>query len=126
MILKICGVALVSAVAAQLLGEGGFKGKRFFSVFCILLLLSFAEEGISKLAKEILGLTEIGAASDVAKCALKIVGIGYVFGIGSDTLSELGEGGMAKALIMVGRIEILVAVLPYFKDILELGTGLIK
>ncbi|MBQ8322045.1 MAG: hypothetical protein IJX92_06745 [Clostridia bacterium] len=126
MILKLCGLGLVAAVAAQLLGEGGFKGKRFFSVLCILLLLSFAEEGIEMLAKEVIGLTEIGAASDVAKCALKIVGIGYVFGLSSDTLSELGEGGMAKALVTVGRIEILATVFPYFKDMLELGTGLIK
>lgn len=125
MILKACALGLIAAVTGQLLGEGGFKGKRFFSVLCIIGILVFVVDGVASLATELSGF--IGDdAMGVAKCAVKIVGAGYIFGISADIAGELGEGGISKALLAVGRVEIIVMSFPYFKNLFELGVELIK
>ena len=125
MILKACAFGLIAAVAGQLLGEGGFKGKRFFSVLCIIGILVFVVDGVASLVAELSEFISEDAA-DIAKCAMKIVGAGYVFGISADIASELGEGGVSKALLAVGRVEIIVRSFPYFKNLFELGAELIK
>ena len=126
MILKACGIAVLAAVVGAVLGELGFKGKRLFGAFSAVLLLSFAAEGFGEVVSELTLLTEGAGISDVARDAVKIVGAGYVFGIGSDIADELGEGGAAKALSVVGRVEIALLILPYFGEILKTGMGLIK
>ena len=125
MILKACAFGLIAAVTGQLLGEGGFKGKRFFSVLCIIGILVFVVDGVASLVAELSGFISEDAM-DITKCAMKIVGAGYVFGISADIASELGEGGISKALLAVGRVEIIVMSFPYFKNLFELGAKLIK
>ena len=115
-----------NAISWASAGELGFKGKRMFGAFCAVLLLSFAAEGFGKIVSELSLLAEGTGISNVARDAVKLVGAGYVFGVGSDIADELGEGGAARALSVVGRVEIALLILPYFAEILKTGTGLIK
>ena len=57
---------------------------------------------------------------------IKIMGVGYVFGIGADICRELGEGGVANALLGVGRVEILLICMPAFSEIFELGLSYLQ
>jgi len=62
---------------------------------------------------------------DYAKAIIKIIGAGYVFGIGADICRELGEVGVGSAVLVAGRIEIFAITLPYFKKILDIGAELL-
>ena len=57
---------------------------------------------------------------------MKILFVGYVFGISSEICRELGEGGISTVMTSLGKIEIILIVLPYIRDIVYLGVGLIK
>lgn len=126
MILRWLGTALLIGISAYLLSESGFRGKRTFAALGGAVLFSAMAPEIGKMASDILGFADSLGIGEAAKCAAKIIGVGYLFGIGADILSELGENGISKVLLSAGKIEILVIIFPYFLDILELGISLLK
>jgi len=70
----------------------------------------------------------IGAGAGISEsvsAAIKVLGIGYLFGICADLCRELGEAGIAKACEVVGRVEIIAVVIPYFEEIIKVGVELI-
>lgn len=125
MIPKICALGVLLAVVGFLLSEIGFKGKRAFALLSFVLIGISVLSDAGELFSEILSLSEGLGVADTAKGALKVVGIGYVFGISSDIADQLGETGVSKALTLAGRIEILALTIPYIKEIIELGIRLI-
>ena len=68
---------------------------------------------------------EWAGVSEPLSAAVKILGIGYLFGMCADVCRELGEGGAAKAVETVGRVEIIAVVIPYFKEIVSVGAELL-
>ena len=125
MIFKACAFALVAVFCTVIIRELGWRGAGIMGAVCAVILFSLAVEGVSEAAKEIKSLSAVAELSKFAKCVLKIVGIGYVYGISSDICKDMGEGAVASALGTVGRIEILLAVLPFFKEILDFGLRLL-
>jgi stage III sporulation protein AD len=126
MIFKACAVALVAAVCAVVLGELGWRGRGAFGVVSAVIVLSFATDGLSEIGTALGSFSFVGELGELAEASMKIIGIGYVFGIGSDVCRELGEGAVASALNLVGRIEILLVTAPFFKEISELGLRLLE
>ena len=126
MIIKWLGVGLLLGFCSLLLSEAGFKGKRVFAALGGVILICALSGEIGQAVSQILGFAEGAGIGEGARCASKIVGAGYLFGIGADVLAELGESGVSRALIAAGKIEILLIVMPYFVDILELGLSLLK
>ncbi len=125
MIFKVCLGALIAAFVAVIAKELGWRGSGVLSVGCGALILLSAIEGIGELGSEIGVLSKVGELSELGEAALKIIGIGYIFGICADVCTDLGERSLASAVNFAGRIEILTVVLPYFKKILELGLELL-
>lgn len=126
MITKICALLLVSSILGALLSELGFKSKRIFTVLCMVLAFISLADNLSGIISEIMKITDAAGISDAAKCAVKAVGIGYVFGFASEICAELGESRIATLLTLVGRIETFVVVLPYFEKTVGLGMELLK
>ena len=125
MIFKACALALVGAFCAFILRELGWHSAGITATLCALIVFSLITDGVLAFTKEIERLYVLAELSDYGKCVLKIVGIGYVSGIGSDICRDVGQAGIATALGVVGRIEILLVVLPYFKEILDLAMRLL-
>lgn len=126
MIFKICAAGLLCAALGMLLSEMGWRGKRVFTAVCAAVLLSALSEGVSSLFGKVMSVSEAAGISEVAKSAVKIIGVGYIFGVSSDICTELGENTLAGTLTMAGRVEILLIVLPYFIKILSFGLELIE
>lgn len=126
MMLKSVALALLAAILGFVLAEEGYRGKRLFSAVAIIILLGLGFSIFSEVAHSFDALITHTGIGDAAKCAVKIVGIGYVFGIAADVCREMGENGVANALTTVGRLEIFVTVLPYILKMVELGMELIK
>ena len=123
MIIKIAAAGAVMAMVCAVLSELGFKGKKILSALFIALILLGALLGAGDMLSDILGLAELSGASGVCTVALKVVGVGYLFGFVSDIAEELGERGIASAVSCAGRVEILLLVFPHFMEICKLGMG---
>ena len=126
MILEALGVATVAAISALLLRDLGWKGVPVFISVAFLGVISLATPYLSQIGSFIKETAEEGGALDAAEAVMKVVGIGYLTGIASDVCKELGSGMLAGAVVLVGRIEIICVVLPFFDEILRLGGELLS
>lgn len=124
--LKIAGAGLVAAMLAFILRECGSRSAKLVSSVGIVVLLAASVGGIGRIVPS-LGIPKLG--SDAAEgCALmlKIVGAGYVFGTSADLCREIGENGVASALVVAGRVEIFLLILPVLREIITLGVEMLK
>lgn len=126
MIPKICLFALVSGLLLALLDRMGFKSKGLFAALCAVIMFISLSEELSTGLSGILSLAERAGITEGAKCALKAVGLGYVFGFTSEICSELGEGVIASAVTAAGRVQIFLVAYPYFEKIIKLGVELLE
>ena len=90
-----------------------------------MLLLLGIGEGLSEILSWLSGASDATEFSSVCRSAIKVVGVGYCFGICSAVCEELGEKGIASMLTNVGKVETFLVVFPYFKEIVKMGLGLI-
>lgn len=126
MTLRVCFAALLVSVLAVLLSELGFRQKRLFAVLSLALIFSMLAEGIGELFSSAISLVDMVGVGEAAKCAVKAVGVGYVFGFTADVCEELGEKGIANAVTIGARVEIFLIALPYFEKTVRLGIELLK
>ncbi len=117
---------MIGATLAFLLRELGFRGAKLVSSVAIVCTVSFAVLGIGRLASGIEAPYFGGELEEAALLLLKIVGISYVFGISADVCREMGESGVASAMLTVGRVEILLLILPTLRKIIGLGIEYMK
>ena len=121
---KLLAAGVLCAVLGVLLSELGFKGKRIFAALALTVIFCSALGGAADMVRSVLGIAEGSGFGELGKVALKVVGLGYVFGLVADVCEELGERGVASAVTVAGRVEILVLVFPYFLEICSLGKRL--
>ena len=124
--MKVVALGLLLTVMALLLRSLGFRGAAVFASLAVAAVLSFAAAELGQLFgfaenSRLFGEETLEYFSAIAK----IVGTGYLFGICADICTELGEGGIAKAVSVSGRIEILLISAPYFLRILRLAEGML-
>ena len=123
--MRFLGIALLFSVVAFVLRGFGWKGAPVFALISSVTLMG---EGIGELSSlintvELLG-KEVGVEEPI-RAALKVLGLGYLFGICADVCRDVGEAGIAKAVEVVGRVEIIAVVMPYFSNIIKAGVELI-
>ena len=120
--LEICFAGLVFAFSAVLLRNLGWRGAPVFAVVCFVFLLSDISIYFSDIIK-IYSVSE--AVGESASAILKVIGIGYLFGISSEICRELGETSISLALTLVGRFEIIAVVLPFISELIALAVSLL-
>ena len=126
MIWRLALSALVMALVGALLSEMGFHSKRIFSALCITLLFLAVLDGVGEIFPFVSDFAEVAGVEKEARCAVKVVGVSYVFGFVSDACDELGEKGISSGVSYAGRIEIFLLIFPYIKEIINAGIGLLK
>lgn len=125
MMFTVAALGLLLAVVLYLLSQLGFRGVRAFSALSIVAVLLAVSVSSGEIFSEINELVNIGEVADITMSALKIVFVGYVFGFSSDIAAELGESGVASAITIGGRVEMMLISLPYIKDIIKLALELV-
>ena len=126
MIPKICLFAIISVLLAVLLGSLGFKSKGLFITLAALLMLGVLQNDLSNIFGEIISFSESAGITDATKTALRVVGLGYVFGFTSEICLSLGEPLIASVVTAAGRVQLLVVVYPYILDVVKLGVELLS
>ena len=123
--IRTVGIATLGAFLSLILKESGFKGAKLLSVIVICLSVSAAVSGIGKILEAIFSLALDKEIEDGVRYVMKIVGVSYVFGLSSDVCKEIGEGGIASAILTMGRVEIVLLSLPAINEIFALAGELL-
>lgn len=121
--LRYCAAALAVAIFGFMLRSLGWSGAKIFSAIGAASIIMMGVTVMGTLTERLGWVFAQKGLGGVMESVLKIVGVGYVFGICSDMCSELGEGGVASALTVVGRGSILLAVMPTLFEIIEVVGG---
>lgn len=126
MIPKICLFALVGVLLNALLDRAGFKPKALLTLLCAILMLISVADGLSGVIGRFFSLSEKAGITDAATCALKAVGLGYIFGFTAETCASLGEPMLSSMVTLAGRVQIFLLAYPYFEKIINLGLDLLE
>ena len=126
MSLRICLAALLVAILALLLSELGFRQKRLLTTLALVIIFSLLGDGIARVLSALTSISELEGLAEATKCAIKAVGLGYLFGFAADLCEEMGERGIASAVTVCARVEIFVVALPYFEKTIKLGVELLQ
>ena len=121
--MKVVAYALITLFLGTLLKELGFKGAKLVFLLGIVSVIGATVIYIGDMISSIPGMEDDVREYTVAM--LKIIGVGYVFGVCSDICSELGENVLSTAVTLFGRVEIITLSLPFVKMIVEKGLEII-
>ena len=118
---RAVGVILLLGILGYLLRQVGFRGSALVSLLGTVALLSLSVAGIGSLFSHIKNISSMTEGfGELVRDALKILGVGYLFGVSSDICRELGELGIAGSALVLGRVEILLICLPYIDKLFSL------
>lgn len=126
MIPRVLGIGLLAAVLGYVLSQLGFGGKRAFGALSFVIIIASLGTGIGEIVGEVGSFANASGISESCSVALKILFVGYVFGVCSDVAAELSETTVANALTVAGRVETVLLVLPYLSEVIALATEIIK
>jgi stage III sporulation protein AD len=121
-VIELVGVGLLIAVIGFLLRELGFRGAPLIGVLGIVLLFIYTLQRLGEVVSLLGGVVSATGISELARAALKVVGVSYIAGVCAELCRQVGEGGMARVIEGVGRVEILLLSVPYIIKIVELVT----
>lgn len=127
MIVRICCVAIITAVCAMILKAN----KPEFVPMCLtaggIILFVFGFDYLSVSIEFIRQFTEqTRIDSSVVRLVLKVVGVGYLIEITSGAVKDLGFESLADKLIMCGKFIIFVMSIPILQAMFNVITALIN
>ena len=121
---RIIGVAFLILFLGLILREMGFRGARLVTLLGTMGIMGVGISEIESVYK-LLGDFGQGVSDDHVVTVMKILGIGYSSGICSDICLDFGEPTLSRAVVMLGRVEMLIISAPSAIGILERGVELI-
>ena len=126
-IIKIIGVAFVTAISAILLK--GTKPELSFAVtvtgvIVILLFIVDSLQNTVTIFKTIAQMT--GIENGLIKILIKIVGVGYLTEFGAGILNDFGSNAVADKVVLAGKITIVVLSFPVLESLLKMISGFLQ
>lgn len=127
MIVRICCVAIITAVCALILKTN----KPEFVPMCLtaggVLLILFGFDYLAVSVEFIRQFTEqTGIESSVVRLIFKVVGVGYLIEITAGAVKDLGFDSLSDKLVMCGKLIIFVMSIPILQALFSVITSLIQ
>lgn len=123
--MKAVAYAMIALFLGFILREMGFHGSRLVVIIGVVATIGVGVLIASEIIDKLLVLGGDFSSSGV-KLMLKILGVGYVSGVCSDVCLDLGENGLAGAILHIGKIEMLLICVPSVISVVEKGVELIS
>lgn len=125
-VMRICGVVFCALAAALLLRDR----HRAVAAVCVSLaivtaLVYCASSQLSGFTETLNRLSEGGGFADYAVTLTKALGIAYVTGAATEVCKSCGEGGLAYAVNLGGRAELLLLALPMVSKLLGIASEIL-
>ena len=124
--MRILAIGLLSAVVGFVLTQLGFGGKRAFGALAFVIIIASVSSGLGEIIGTVSDFARLGGVSEGATVALKIVFVGYLFGICSDIATELSESAVASALSVAGKVETVLLILPYLSEVVSRAAEIVE
>ncbi len=126
-ILKIIGVAFITAISAILLRST--KPELSFAVtitgiIVILLFILDALQGTVAIFAKIAETT--GVENGLLKILVKIIGVGYLTEFGAGILNDFGSNAVADKVVLGGKVAIVVLSFPVIEGLLTMVKGFLQ
>ena len=129
-LLKIFAIALISvsvgAVIKLVRGEMAFAVR----IAGVILVFGIMLISLDTLLRDVSALFDTGGFSEYVEIILKALGVAILTQVASSICRDCGEGGLAGAVELAGKIEILLMSLPlierllrYTAEIAAIGQG---
>lgn len=117
---KLCGAALICAVAAFLLRnikkEFEIPMTLAGSIFLILSALAMADPIVDYISG-LMGASPI--VGEAAETMMRVIGIAMITKIAADLCREMGTPSVASSLEMAAKFEIIILSLPLVSSVIE-------
>lgn len=126
-IMKVIGVALVTAVTAVLLK--GTKPELAFAVTVtgVIVILLFVVDALQYTIAVFSTIAQMtGVENGLIKLLLKIVGVGYITEFGAGILNDFGSNAIADKVVLAGKIGIVLLSAPVLESLLQLVRGFLQ
>jgi len=126
-IIKILGVAFVTAIVSVLLRNTKPELSFAVTVTGVIVILLFLAERIQITLTAFTALADIaGVENGLLKLLLKIIGVGYITEFGAGILNDFGSNAVADKVVLGGKIIIITLSLPIIENLLRLAQSLIQ
>ena len=126
MTVRVVALAIIGALVGVLVRECGFRGSAVLSAVIAVVALTGAVSAASEILSFASELSVMAGVAEAGEVALKLFGIGYLFGFAKDTCEALGERALSGTVALCARIEATLLVIPYFKKILSVAISLLE
>lgn len=127
MIVKIIGMAFVTAITASILKSTKPELSFAVSIAGVLIILVMILESIEGTITAFSMMTQItGMDNQLLKTVLKIVGIGYITEFSAGLLSDFGSASVADKVILGGKITIVALSLPIMENLFRMLEGFLR
>lgn len=126
-IIKIIGVAFVTAIAAILLKQSKPELSFAVTVTGVIVILLFIIDALQDTLLVFTALAQMtGMENGLLKILLKIVGVGYITEFGAGILNDFGSNAVADKVVLGGKITIVLLSLPVLESLLTLIKGFLS
>ena len=126
-ILKIIGVAFVTAITAILLKSTKPELSFAVTVTGVIVILVFVADMLQNTVNIISTIASLtGIENGLIKILLKIVGVGYLTEFSAGILNDFGSNAVADKVILGGKLTILILSLPIIESVLNLISGFLE
>ena len=118
-LLGLCGIALLSSVAALLVGRIKGEFTSLVRIGGLILVMGFS---VAQCVGVVRAISDIAHASGVfsyAELMIKAVGLALVCKICSDICKDCGEGAVASGVELSGKLSILSLCIPLIKELMD-------
>ena len=126
-ILKIIGVAFITAIAAVLLKATKPEISFAVTVTGIIVILMFIVDSLQNTLEIFSTIAQMtGVENGLVKVLLKIVGVGYLTEFGAGVLTDFGSTAVADKVLLGGKIAIILLSLPIVEGLLQMVKGFLQ
>ena len=125
--MKIVGVAFVTAISAVLLRSTKPELSFAVTVTGIIVILLFIVDALKGTLLAFSSITQMtGIENGLLKILLKIVGVGYITEFGAGILNDFGSNALADKVALAGKLTIVILSLPVLESLLSLIKGFLQ
>lgn len=126
-LLKIIGVAFVTAISALLLKSTKPELSFAVTITGVIVILLFIIESLQTTMGIFTTIAQMtGVENGLIKVLVKIIGVGYLTEFGAGILQDFGSNAVADKVVLGGKIAIVVLSLPILEGLLTMVRGFLQ
>lgn len=126
-VFSICAVAILSAVIALLLRRQSPQTALLLSIGAGTLIILAVLKNIVLATESVNSLLQAGGiSSEYILILFKVLGICFITEFTCDTVTEAGMLSLATNISFAGKVTVLIAALPLFRDVIAAITSMVN